>query len=123
MFTLKKKVANRMASLFPCNTRILQSVEVYNPASDSWVMYRNLPLPLMGCGVAFLSGMVYVVGGVTTKKQVFTGMVPAEVLSTVYATDPNERTSVVPLIILGNDHLIRCEWREVPLCRVKKENR
>uniref|UniRef100_A0A6B0VDW2 Kelch repeat-containing protein n=1 Tax=Ixodes ricinus TaxID=34613 RepID=A0A6B0VDW2_IXORI len=48
----------------------------------------------MGCGVAFLSGMVYVVGGVTTKRQVFTGMVPAEVLSTVYATDPDERAWV-----------------------------
>ncbi|XP_077489184.1 alpha-scruin-like [Amblyomma americanum] len=73
---------------------ILQSVEVYNPASDAWVPYRNLPLPLMGCGVAYLAGMVYVVGGVTTKKQVFTGMVPAEVLSTVHATDTNERTWV-----------------------------
>ncbi|KAK8787795.1 hypothetical protein V5799_022425 [Amblyomma americanum] len=48
----------------------------------------------MGCGVAYLAGMVYVVGGVTTKKQVFTGMVPAEVLSTVHATDTNERTWV-----------------------------
>ncbi|KAL3195166.1 hypothetical protein MRX96_045723 [Rhipicephalus microplus] len=73
---------------------ILNSVELYNPASDSWVPYRHLPLPLMACGVGFLGGMVYVVGGVTTKKQVFTGMTPAEVLSTVHATDPNERTWV-----------------------------
>lgn len=73
---------------------ILNSVELYNPASDSWVPYRHLPLPLMGCGVGFLGGMVYVVGGVTTKRQVFSGMVPAEVLSTVHATDPNERTWV-----------------------------
>ncbi|EEC14657.1 hypothetical protein IscW_ISCW011124 [Ixodes scapularis] len=76
------------------HAEILQSVEVYNPASDTWVMYKNLPIPIMGCGVAFLSGMVYVVGGVTTKRQVFTGMVPAEVLSTVYATDPDERAWV-----------------------------
>ncbi|CAN8002674.1 unnamed protein product, partial [Ixodes hexagonus] len=74
--------------------RILQSVEVYNPASDTWMMYKTLPIPIMGCGVGFLSGMVYVVGGVTTKKHVFTGMVPAEVLSTVYATDPDERSWV-----------------------------
>ncbi|XP_049268902.1 beta-scruin [Rhipicephalus sanguineus] len=73
---------------------ILSSVELYNPASDTWVSYRHLPLPLMACGVGFLGGMVYVVGGVTTKKQVFTGMAPAEVLSTVHATDPNERTWV-----------------------------
>ncbi|XP_049268989.1 alpha-scruin-like [Rhipicephalus sanguineus] len=74
--------------------RILNSVELYNPASNTWVSYRHLPLPLMACGVGFLGGMVYVVGGVTTKKQVFTGMAPAEVLSTVHATDPNERTWV-----------------------------
>ncbi|KAH7968870.1 hypothetical protein HPB52_012067 [Rhipicephalus sanguineus] len=73
---------------------ILNSVELYNPASNTWVSYRHLPLPLMACGVGFLGGMVYVVGGVTTKKQVFTGMAPAEVLSTVHATDPNERTWV-----------------------------
>ncbi|KAH9383408.1 hypothetical protein HPB48_024650 [Haemaphysalis longicornis] len=48
----------------------------------------------MGCGVGFLDGMVYVVGGVTTKKQVFTGMIPNEVLSEVHATDPEERTWV-----------------------------
>ncbi|KAH7967999.1 hypothetical protein HPB52_005115 [Rhipicephalus sanguineus] len=76
------------------NMRILNSVELYNPASNTWVSYRHLPLPLMACGVGFLGGMVYVVGGVTTKKQVFTGMAPAEVLSTVHATDPNERTWV-----------------------------
>ncbi|XP_064478409.1 alpha-scruin-like [Ornithodoros turicata] len=70
---------------------ILQSVEVYNPASDSWLPYRNLPLPLMGSGVAFLDGLLYVAGGITTKKQVFTGTVPSEVLSHVYATDPDER--------------------------------
>lgn len=73
---------------------ILHSVEVYNPVTDSWVPYRNLPLPLMGCGVGFLDGMVYVVGGVTTKKQVFTGMIPNEILSEVHATDPRERTWV-----------------------------
>ncbi|XP_049523034.1 alpha-scruin [Dermacentor silvarum] len=71
---------------------ILNSVELYNPASDSWVPYRSLPLPIMGCGVGYLAGLVYVVGGVTTKRQVFAGMVPAEVLSTVHTTDPNERT-------------------------------
>ncbi|KAH7967713.1 hypothetical protein HPB52_001870 [Rhipicephalus sanguineus] len=73
---------------------ILNSVEFYSPASNTWVSYRHLPLPLMACGVGFLGGMVYVVGGVTTKKQVFTGMAPAEVLSTVHATDLNERTRV-----------------------------
>ncbi|KAH9376426.1 hypothetical protein HPB48_020092 [Haemaphysalis longicornis] len=76
------------------NGEILQSVEVYNPATDLWVPYRNLPLPLMGCGVGFLDGMVYVVGGVTTKKQVFTGMIPNEILSEVHATDLKERTWV-----------------------------
>ncbi|KAH7986544.1 hypothetical protein HPB52_024878 [Rhipicephalus sanguineus] len=63
----------------------------------------------MACGVGFLGGMVYVVGGVTTKKQVFTGMAPAEVLSTVHATDPNERTFTDLVDVLAFDSL-RGRW-------------
>lgn len=73
---------------------ILNTAESYDPVTNSWMTYRNLPLPIMGCGICFLGGLIYVVGGVTTKKQVMSGVAPAEVLSTVYATDTNERTWV-----------------------------
>ncbi|KAH7938785.1 hypothetical protein HPB52_000320 [Rhipicephalus sanguineus] len=72
----------------------LNAVESYDPATNSWMTYRNLPLPIMGCGVCFLGGLVYVVRGLTTKKQVMSCVAPTEMLSTAYATDTNERTWV-----------------------------
>ncbi|XP_076305992.1 beta-scruin-like isoform X2 [Tachypleus tridentatus] len=47
---------------------ILSSVEVYEPDFDQWTMVKPMPEPIMGCGAAYLEGLVYVAGGVTNSK-------------------------------------------------------
>ena len=42
------------------------SVEIYDPASNSWTSGADMPTPRVAMGVAALNGSIYTVGGITS---------------------------------------------------------
>lgn len=59
------------------------SVDIYNPAADSWHSGSDLPLPLTGIGVCSLNGKVYVCGGMSESGRS---------VSSVYSYDPRTKS-------------------------------
>nr|Q25386.1 RecName: Full=Beta-scruin [Limulus polyphemus]CAA87589.1 beta scruin [Limulus polyphemus] len=51
------------------NGNIIASVEMYEPELDQWTSLASIPEPLMGSAVTNNEGLIYVVGGLTTKKE------------------------------------------------------
>ena len=45
---------------------VLASVEIYDPASNSWTSGADMPTPRVAMGVAALNGSIYTVGGITS---------------------------------------------------------
>lgn len=72
MPTERKEIANATVSLdgkiyviggVSSNTVMLNTVEVYTPATDSWETVAPLPVPAWRVGAAVVNGKIYVFGG------------------------------------------------------------
>jgi N-acetylneuraminic acid mutarotase len=49
------------------STAGLTTVEVYDPATDTWTQKANMPTPRMGLSASEVDGVIYAVGGVYTS--------------------------------------------------------
>ncbi|XP_076314539.1 beta-scruin-like isoform X2 [Tachypleus tridentatus] len=48
---------------------VIASVEMYEPELDQWTSLVSIPEPMMGSAVTNNEGLIYVVGGITTRKE------------------------------------------------------
>jgi len=69
------------------------TVEVYDPASDSWTTKQPIPAPPFGAGVGVVNGILYVIGGIAPSSS------GAMVTGTLRAYDPiaNTWTTKAPM--------------------------
>jgi PKD repeat protein len=48
---------------YPSWNNSINTMEMYEPATDNWAHVSNLPRPMVNCGSAVIDGKIYIIGG------------------------------------------------------------
>jgi N-acetylneuraminic acid mutarotase len=52
-------------------SKILSTVEIYDPSTDTWTQGTDMPIPRLLLSSCAVNGLIYVMGGVDNKDNIF----------------------------------------------------